>query len=323
MEEDIFDMESQSDVGKDVDGPKIATKILNDNHIDLDKNEGNIAFIIKNFQSEKKPKSDRNIINWGSSQSQRGKTTFYPCNGYFRCDKCQIKAKFKATCTNCEIPLTHRKCGAKKYVYFCNDTCVREVFKTCCDIKPTLRKLVLLYVGKHSCISMNLIDGGMENSKFKQVKTKEDVLNNIKTLVEKESECFSIENVDKVPSGIDGNKYFVIENTKNQDMKEIIRDGRKWQTYTQTSSQAFANVLGDINSKKIRKYKCSNQYFCFNQECPFKKRFELVNQVYFLYYWSALAPTPAQLQLGAKEAINWSERSGCASGWRCTRWWRT
>ena len=72
-------------------------------------------------------------------------------------------------------------------------------------------------------------------------------------------------------------------------MKLIIRDGRKWQKFTQTSNQSFSNVFGEVTAKKVRKYRCSNQFFCFNQNCPFKKRFDLVNQVLFLIiYWSAL-----------------------------------
>ena len=114
-------------------------------------------------------------------------------------------------------------------------------------------------------------------------------MDNVKTLVEKESEHFSVEEVEKVPSNVDGNHYFIIENTKKEDMKLIIRDGRKWQKFTQTSNQSFSNVFGEVTAKKVRKYHCSNQFFCFNQNCPFKKRFDLVNQVLFLIiYWSAL-----------------------------------
>ena len=104
-------------------------------------------------------------------------------------------------------------------------------------------------------------------------------MDNVKTLVEKESEHFSVEDVDKVPSNVDGNYYYIIENTKKEDMKQIIRDGRKWQKFTQTSSQSFSNVFGEVTAMKVRKYRCSNQFFCFNQKCPFKKRFDLVNQV--------------------------------------------
>ena len=111
------------------------------------------------------------------------------------------------------------------------------------------------------------------------MKTKEDILENIKTHVENGDEHFSIENVDRVPNDVDGNSYYLLENPKNLDLKDLIRDGRKWKTYVQTSNRTFSNILGESNSKKIRKYSCSNQYFCFNEECPFKKRFELVNQV--------------------------------------------
>ena len=80
-------------------------------------------------------------------------------------------------------------------------------------------------------------------------------------------------------------------------MKQMIRDGRKWQKFTQTSSQSFSKVFGEVTAKKIRKYRCSNQFFCFNQKCPFKKRFELVNQVRSLQIYRSALVQP-------KETIN-------------------
>ena len=279
------------------DNRKISTKTLDVYKGDLDINNGHIAFVIKNHQSDKKPKPNRNLFNWGNSQSQRGKTTYYGCNGHFECSQCQIKAKAMEKCRDCKIPLSHKKCAAKKYVYFCKDDCVRETFKNCCDIKTTSNKLVLLYIDQHSCISTTLMADGRDKIDFKKVKTKEDIVDNVKTLVEKESEHFSVEDVEKLPSNVDGNNYYIIENTKKEDMKQMIRDGRKWQKFTQTSSQSFSKVFGEVTAKKIRKYRCSNQFFCFNQKCPFKKRFELVNQVRSLQIYRSALVQP-------KETIN-------------------
>ena len=257
----------------------IETNLVGDFRNDLDNNDGNIAYIINKYQSNKKPTSNRKVFNWGISQTQRGKTTYYPCSGYFKCEKCETEAKTGTICDSCNIPLEHRRCNAKKYVYFCENTCVREVYKGCCVEEPNQRKLVILYVGKHSCVTINALEKNQTVSKYKPVKTKEDILENLETCLENESEKHAFESVARVPSDIDGNKYFVLESTENCDLKEIIRDGRKWQTFTQTTSQTFSNILGENMSKRVRKYKCSNQYFCFYEECPFKKRFELVNQV--------------------------------------------
>ena len=68
---------------------------------------------------------------------------------------------------------------------------------------------------------------------------------------------------------------------ENKEVKEIIRDGRKWQTFSQTTSKLFSEILGEINVKKVKKYRCANQFFCYNEQCPFKKRFEIVNQIQF------------------------------------------
>ena len=64
-------------------------------------------------------------------------------------------------------------------------------------------------------------------------------------------------------------------------MKEVIQDGRKWQIYTQTSSKAFFAVFGETIIKKVRKYKCADQFLCYYDGCPFKIRFSIVNQVQF------------------------------------------
>jgi hypothetical protein len=56
----------------------IETKILKEYDGKLDDNGGNIAYVVSNFGKDKKPVSDRKIINWGISQSQRGRTTVYP-----------------------------------------------------------------------------------------------------------------------------------------------------------------------------------------------------------------------------------------------------
>ena len=78
----------------------------------LDENSGNIGYILIDFPLKKKPVSDRNLVNWGTSQSQRGKTTMYPCAGYFKCKECEIKVKRDGTCSRCKKSLIHFACGA-------------------------------------------------------------------------------------------------------------------------------------------------------------------------------------------------------------------
>ena len=85
--------------------------------------------------------------------------------------------------------------------------------------------------------------------------------------------------IAKMPNDINGNKYILLENDDNRELRAVIRDGRKWQKFVQTTSQVLSNVIGEKKSKNIRKYKCSDQFFCFYEECPFKRRFELINQI--------------------------------------------
>ena len=124
----------------------------------------------------------------------------------------------------------------------------------------------------------NMIVRKEKNNEFKEVETKEDIVNNIRTFIEKDSADFSTHNVESIPSDIDGNQYYVLNNKENKAIKEIIRDGRKWNVYTQTTSKLFARVFGEKSIKKARKYKCAPQFYCYFSECPFKKRFDIINQ---------------------------------------------
>ena len=53
---------SQTDEDIEDEGPIVRTKLIENLKVDTDENEGNIAFIINNIQSEKKPKTERNKL---------------------------------------------------------------------------------------------------------------------------------------------------------------------------------------------------------------------------------------------------------------------
>ena len=277
-EDDTQDTHGRSDDPTENGQERVQTKHVEKFDNSFDNNDGNVAFVIKSYSLSKKPTSDRKIYNWGCSQSQRGKTTLYPCSGYFACDNCEEKSSTHGSCTTCKVQLRLRDCQARKYIYFCDNLCRREAYKECCE-SESHKKLVILYLGKHTCVPVKRITEKNKSYKFKKVETEGDILENINILVEHESPDFAIEKVEKAPSGIDGNHYYLLDNKENLELKEMIRDGRKWQTFTQTTNKAFANIFGETNVKKVRKYKCSDQFFCYNQKCPFKKRFEIMNQV--------------------------------------------
>ena len=256
----------------------ITTSVVKEYRNDMDKNHGNIAYIINDFPGNKKPASDRKLINWGVSQTQRGRTTCYPCAGNFICKECRKTFDKNGNCSECKIPLEKALCPAKKYIFFCNNVCRRAIFKGCCQEDPNHKKLVVLYVGVHTCVTVDsLVKQSTPN--YSEVRTMEDVIENISICMKTNSERFSVDYVEKVPCDIDGDRYILIDNDDSKELQNVIRDGRKWKTYVQTSSQTLSNILGEEKSKNIRKYKCSPQYFCFYEECPFKRRFELVNQV--------------------------------------------
>ena len=243
---------------------------------DMDMNCGNVAFVMSDYLSKKKPSSNRKHFNWGTSHSQRGHTTVYPCAGHFACDNCEWKSLSKGSCSKCNILLVHKQCPAKKYVYACENSCVRSIYKDCCNFGKSQRKLVVLYVEKHICqpfAEKEIV------SLLKQVECKDDLIENLNMIIKNETVEFSVEAPDKIPNDINGNKFYILDNRKNCQLKDIIRDGRKWQIYTQTTSKQFSAAFNEKTIKKTRKYRCSNQYFCFYKECAFKKRFEIINQI--------------------------------------------
>ena len=275
------DNDAQKGGDKRKDNDAIKTKHVT-NYLDsLDDNEGNVAYIVTNYPETKKPKSDRNKTNWGPSQSQRGKTTVYPCAGCYVCESCGEKSTCFGDCSTCKVPRKQIPCPARKYVYFCEQNCVRELYKDCCKSEPKKKKLVILYVDKHNCTSVDSKPRKKKSYQFKEVKCKDDIMDNLHMYVENELIDFDIVNLGRVPSNIDNNHFYLLDVNENKEIKEIIRDGRKWQTFSQTTSKVFGEILGEKNVKKVKKYRCANQYFCYNTQCPFKKRFEIVNQIQF------------------------------------------
>ena len=224
----------------------------------MDANAGNIAFIVNNYPSKKKPTPDRKSVNWGKAQSMRGGVTLYSCEGYFKCFGCDAKAKSSQFCMKCKLQLVQKSCSAKKYVFFCKNECHREVYENCCEYEANESKLVILYVQAHNCIPLNSLNESQIISSFKPVKTVNDILDNLSTILEKE---YSVEIVSKVPSDIDDQKYFILENTEKQELRDFIRDGRNWQTFTQTTSQLFSNVLNENTAKNVRKKQMFNTIF--------------------------------------------------------------
>ena len=108
----------------------IETKCLKEYKEDLDNNHGNVAFIVKDYPLAKKPSSSRKIINWGSSQTQRGKTTLYPCAGYFECENCEEKYLADGKCNACKAPLKQRICNATNMFSFAITFVLERIIKS-------------------------------------------------------------------------------------------------------------------------------------------------------------------------------------------------
>ena len=167
----------------------------------LDENSCNVAFIIINYLSEKKPISDRRSYNWGTSQTHRGSITFYPCLRYFMCEKCNEGSTDDGNCHSCNVKLKQRICPAKKYIYFCRNTCVRKFYKACCETPNHRRACSSLCGNTHMDKMMK-----KNSSQLKEVETNDDIIENLHTLVGNEDADFNIEKISKVPSDIDGNQ---------------------------------------------------------------------------------------------------------------------
>jgi hypothetical protein len=69
-------------------------------------------------------------------------------------------------------------------------------------------------------------------------------MDNLHMYVENELIDFDIVNLGRVPSNIDNNHFYLLDVNENKEIKEIIRDGRKWRTFSQTTSKVFGKYWG-------------------------------------------------------------------------------
>jgi len=85
----------------------------------------------------------------------------------------------------------------------------------------------------------------------------------------------AVEEVDKVPEGIDGLKAYKVKlGTSNETLTDmsLAKDGRPWKKDSQTECKAFG---------KVRYSDCKGSYICINPKCEFKEEFSVVNCTQF------------------------------------------
>ena len=233
--------------------------------------DSGIAYLIPN--TTVKPRISRKIYQWGPNQPGKKGLSSYKCIGVsFFCPLCKITCPSSLNkCTSCLGPIKEKQCGSSKYMFVCEGKCNRKIWpNTCCDIEG--QKLVILYPTAHTCEQKSL---------FHLVSSEEDLLHNLKVFNESESNKFEIIQATKLPSNIDGNKLYLmkIENGKNDD--DMIKDGRRYKKSMKTKSSIINEIFGKNMDKRTRLYKCRGTMYCFNNDCPFLRRFDSINQVQF------------------------------------------
>ena len=233
--------------------------------------DSGIAYLIPN--TTVKPRISRKIFQWGPNQPGKKGLSSYKCIGVsFFCPLCKITCPSSLNkCTSCLGPIKEKQCGSSKYMFVCEGKCNRKIWpNTCCDIEG--QKLVILYPTAHTCEQKSL---------FHPVSSEEDLLHNLKVFNESESNKFEIIQATKLPSNIDGNKLYLmkIENGKNDD--DMIKDGRRYKKSMKTKSSIINEIFGKNMDKRTRLYKCRGTMYCFNNDCPFLRRFDSINQVQF------------------------------------------
>ena len=233
--------------------------------------DSGIAYLIPN--TTVKPRISRKIFQWGPNQPGKKGLSSYKCIGVsFFCPSCKITCPGSFNrCNACLGPIKEKQCGASKYMFVCEGKCNRKIWRnTCCDNQG--QKLVILYPNAHTCD---------QKSPFHQVSSEEDLLHNLNVFNERESNKFEIIKATKLPSNIDGNKLYLMKLKTDENEEDIIKDGRRYMKSMKTKSSVINEIFGKNMDSRTRLYKCRGTMYCFNNDCPFLRRFDSINQVQF------------------------------------------
>ena len=244
--------------------------ILAANEINEDIDCGTAYFLPENTL---KPKISRKKYSWGTNQPGKKGLSSYKCKGVSqKCINCNSSFYDKSgVCKHCKSELKEVQCKAAKYIFVCEGKCSRKIWNNlCCQTKES--KLVILYPTPHTCCYQ---------SSFKIVESENDLLANLDIYNTSQANKYDIVKTERLPFDIDGNKIYLLSKTDKYDIDDLVKDGRRYKKYVKTTNFTFNDIFVKRMESKVRLYKCRGTMYCFNVGCPFRLRFDAVNQVQF------------------------------------------
>ena len=159
-------------------------------------------------------------------------------------------------------------CAAVMKSWICTNGCSKPGLpKDCCQ-QDGSRKVVALFKNAHTCKEDQL-----RNIEVGDI---QDILKRTQKLFQN-SEVIILEEKDRVPEDIDGDKIFIQPFKKDLGVSEMIRCGRNFTPLKKTGTSAYERIFQ--SQIKVQISQCTGTYFCTNRNCPYLERFDILHQV--------------------------------------------
>ena len=237
------------------------------------------AFLLRKV--EKKPKISKKEFPWGNNQPGRKGLSSHACTGVtLYCNKCKLNQPKdeRKSCSQCKNEILQElKCKSIKYLFTCKGDCSRRIWRNQCCLTEG-NKLIIFFPTPHTCKTLDMMSSVDEEVVFKEVTAIEDIVENLHAYNKTKKNKFQVIEAQKLPANINGNKLFLLTKDENEQIDEVVRDGRKYRSI-QTDNSSFNKIFDENIKDSVRLYKCRGTYFCQNNLCPFLKRFDVMNQV--------------------------------------------
>ena len=127
--------------------------------------------------------------------------------------------------------------------------------------------MVLFYKNNHTC------------QRVKHVENIEDIKVNLRNYMDN----FEIHEGQRLPEDLTEDKIFLL---KNDDLKTVasqVACGRKYGKLRNTIDKKLQKIFHGQHAI-VKTSQCQGNYKCVNKDCPFKARFNLMNQVFLICF---------------------------------------
>ena len=94
---------------------------------------------------------------------------------------------------------------------------------------------------------------------------------------------FEIHEGESLPEDLTGDKIFLLKKDDFKTVASQVSCGRKYGKLRNTVDKNLQQIFHGQHTI-IKTSQCMGSYKCLNGECPFKARFNVMNQVCFIYF---------------------------------------